>query len=953
MDLLQVLNGSQSRKRSRKGTEVYGKSKISKQTGENEVFSATEINAIEDINNEPDDGGRTPMVSLKTNMNRTKPKKDFKLVQDSALNRNIDSLLIENPFPLSEDNPMRGENYPTTTTTTTTTTTVSNPGNSLFARMMAASREVKLAEKAKNSKLSSESRRLDQDRQMYDCTFVDLDTAPTSKPGSLLNTIYDPHGADEEKSYFVSLKLDMNKINKSNLNAVLGETREIDAADNTMTTVEEANIEKAKEDEAWTDSSGNSLFACEIRSGASALIKQASSPKVNNMKPQKFESSENLLFRYDGDYQKTLILEKDTSIDLNTTENDDDNDDDSSKNKPTFFVTLKVNSNKHKTNENGAQRSIPSNSIFASMMAASRSSVNTKPSLQGKKTKTVNSQSNGFPQSSRDDRSPKRINQEKIEEIDSSRNIQNKDNTNTMENNVSQDTQKVSLFASMMSASRNAFRLNPLQKLKELEPPHLKPTEFLILDHQRRPSPSLVGPTKQKRKNGVFIEEFSGLCPSTGTKTPTPEYLYEIKDDDLADCALKKLPRLQKYPPLRAVFDLIGQQNSSELWVNKFQPVRMDQLLIHKESINQVRNWIGNSFLKMKSQAPVQGVNRYFKTKQNNSFIVYDDEDTEDEGYSPILILQGSCGSGKSTAVHTAMKELNGYVHEINSGMSRGRKDIFNDLKELCTTQLVHDTNGFQKGIILFEDVNVLFEQDKSFWTVVQDLIKVSRRPIVITCEELWNIPNTLVQCALEDDSIIYLDDFVVSRKLVLDYLWLCCLVNGFDVEDAIIGQIIDENWNGNNYDLRRSLAACEMMCKVERRGKLIVIKKNKPDLKNLTSTSTLDSASSSTSATAAATAAAYKDELQAMSIRLDLKSCLSLVKEEHIDTFWFLPNLNHDNNNYDNNDNNNNNNNDDDNDDDDDPVPKFHFNNVKFEYFNFIESRSRTSRASSFPKTN
>lgn len=83
-------------------------------------------------------------------------------------------------------------------------------------------------------------------------------------------------------------------------------------------------------------------------------------------------------------------------------------------------------------------------------------------------------------------------------------------------------------------------------------------------------------------------------------------------------------------------------------------------------------------FLKLKSQAPIKNMKQKIKQRRQESFIVYDyeDEETEEEVYSPFLILQGSCGSGKSTAVFTAMNELDGFVHEINTGQNRGRKDI-------------------------------------------------------------------------------------------------------------------------------------------------------------------------------------------------------------------------------------------------------------------------------------
>lgn len=371
------------------------------------------------------------------------------------------------------------------------------------------------------------------------------------------------------------------------------------------------------------------------------------------------------------------------------------------------------------------------------------------------------------------------------------------------------------LFSEMMTASRNV-KMTPLQKAKKLNPPYMNKSEFHVFDGS-------WDKVELKARKNVHLEDHFGPVPALQREVEPECYIYETKEVNKKEYALKKLPCLQKTAPLNAIFDLLDNDSGKQLWVDKFRPKSTQDLLMHRQNIELITNWIKDSFGKIQTQAPVKNLNRKLKKRRLDSFIVY--EDTEEEFSLPFLIIQGSSGSGKSTAVYTAMKELDGYVHEINSGMARGRKDIYNNLKELSTTQLVHDTKDFKPGLIFFEDVNILFEQDKTFWLVVQDIINVSKRPIIITCEELWNIPKTLIDFAQEDDSIIFIDDRIVSRKLVVDYLWMCCLVEGFDVGDDILEQIVDEMWNGHNYDLRGCLMSCEIMCK-KRLDQLVVIRK-------------------------------------------------------------------------------------------------------------------------------
>ncbi|CAX40510.1 telomere length regulation protein, putative [Candida dubliniensis CD36] len=374
-----------------------------------------------------------------------------------------------------------------------------------------------------------------------------------------------------------------------------------------------------------------------------------------------------------------------------------------------------------------------------------------------------------------------------------------------------------SLFASMMQASKSATKLESMWQSKNsiILPNSIKKEEFHIYEKE------VSNPRKlslEERNRNFRCDIYPGNFESFAdlfTRNTTSIYHHEIKDKiDLKQYALSKLPNLLKASALEFVFNMIAQPKQG-MWTETFKPQKMNQLLMHKRNKNDIYNWISNSFLKLKSQAPIKDMKQKIKQRRQESFIVYDyeDEETEEEVYSPFLILQGSCGSGKSTAVFTAMNELDGFVHEINTSQNRGRKDIFASLKELCTTEAVRDTKEFHRGVVLLEDVNVLFEQDKTFWSVVQEVINVSKRPIILTCEEIWNIPKNLIEFAQHDESMIFIDDYVISKNLVIDYLWLCCLVYNCDVSRDILDEVVDENWDGHNFDVRGCLMSCQIMC--------------------------------------------------------------------------------------------------------------------------------------------
>ena len=241
-------------------------------------------------------------------------------------------------------------------------------------------------------------------------------------------------------------------------------------------------------------------------------------------------------------------------------------------------------------------------------------------------------------------------------------------------------------------------------------------------------------------------------------------------------------------------------QNHS-LWTHLFAPENIDDVLVCESSKARVREWVEDSFEKLKSQLqkPRNVLLKEMKRQQQqlaatssmDGFIVDDFDDVEPV-HVPLLILKGDSGSCKSSCIYALMRQLHGYVHEINTGTNRGRKDIFASLKEFCTTQLVHKlhaSKSFQKGLVLVEDSDVLFEQDKTFWTVIQDIMNITRRPIVMTCEDTDNIPKGLLsQC-----EVVTLEP--VDETLARNYLWACALSRGFDLSNEVLqeheGQVL------------------------------------------------------------------------------------------------------------------------------------------------------------------
>lgn len=391
-----------------------------------------------------------------------------------------------------------------------------------------------------------------------------------------------------------------------------------------------------------------------------------------------------------------------------------------------------------------------------------------------------------------------------------------------------------SVFAMMMKSATVAppLKYAAIQKLKGLEPPAIPRAHLHVTGEAHEP----IFPMPRKSVVWPSIdladESMRSLMPEKTAVEAQPAIKmssFSPTSEDLVTLIKRRAPSANEYPYKRIIDDFMdgddfinGSKNTSQNWPQLFQPLCVDHLLLHKDTRRFIDRWINNAFAILKSQSTRTPRNVKIREiqkrrKREMADFVMDDELTDEEVFLPILIIVGESGSCKSAAVYAAMDSIDGYVHEINTGQQRAKKDIYSSLKEFCTTQIIHQNNDeFQKGVVLFEDCDILFEQDKSFWSIVQDVINFSRRPIVVTVTDPAVIPRNIWDAADEQGSILTL--FSETRTLLHQYLWLCALSQGFDVSDAILDDLSYKTRNKEGFDVRKALMALQWLCYLDKK---------------------------------------------------------------------------------------------------------------------------------------
>ena len=232
---------------------------------------------------------------------------------------------------------------------------------------------------------------------------------------------------------------------------------------------------------------------------------------------------------------------------------------------------------------------------------------------------------------------------------------------------------------------------------------------------------------------------------------------------------------------------------------------------------------------------------------------------------SNAILLSGPSGCGKTASVYAVAKELGFEVFELNAGNRRSAKDVVERVGDMAQNHLVHNlsrsegisdkksdggsqdvapkqnkmmmnffqplskknsekrqdrsskkeestqntdskrTQSQKQSLILLEEADVLFEEDKQFWSGVMDLIGQSKRPIVITCNDENLVP-------MEE---IFFHGILRYRKptpnLAIDYMLLVAANEGHILKPEAVSDL----YLAYGEDLRRSLMDLNFWCQM------------------------------------------------------------------------------------------------------------------------------------------
>ncbi|KIW64027.1 hypothetical protein PV04_08988 [Phialophora macrospora] len=296
---------------------------------------------------------------------------------------------------------------------------------------------------------------------------------------------------------------------------------------------------------------------------------------------------------------------------------------------------------------------------------------------------------------------------------------------------------------------------------------------------------------RRRVMSGESLSDVADSLLETGNnQTPCPNSLISLRarirsTPSCFDKGMASGPHIwcHEYAPTCWQDVLESQSKVLHDWLNNLQ-------------VHQVQS--GKS---QKAKPPIpKTLRRKRKSDEMDDFI----EDSDDDGARSIvngrnaILLVGPPGSGKTASVFAVALQLGFEVFEIHPGMRRSARDIQDKVGDMTQNHLVQQSSslsressaslddervlthghlpanqktmatfmnsgGARKGkqqklavpkeskdprlksqkqsLILFEEVDILFEEDKGFWTHVIWLIKTSKRPVILTCNDTESVP--------------------------------------------------------------------------------------------------------------------------------------------------------------------------------------------------------------------
>ena len=120
------------------------------------------------------------------------------------------------------------------------------------------------------------------------------------------------------------------------------------------------------------------------------------------------------------------------------------------------------------------------------------------------------------------------------------------------------------------------------------------------------------------------------------------------------------------------------------------------------------------------------------------------------------ILFYGGAGTGKTTLAYLIAKQKDLNIIESNMSDERTVEDI-----RRLEGQILNKTLTNHPNLYLFDEIDGI--KQKKFFTKLKNLIEKSTYPVILTCNEVWKIPENLKK-------VVKLVEIKPARKSLMDW---------------------------------------------------------------------------------------------------------------------------------------------------------------------------------------
>lgn len=159
---------------------------------------------------------------------------------------------------------------------------------------------------------------------------------------------------------------------------------------------------------------------------------------------------------------------------------------------------------------------------------------------------------------------------------------------------------------------------------------------------------------------------------------------------------------------------------NSSLWVDKYSPKRLEDVVGHNDIINKLRTWLNNweaVHIKKTMKIPFSKENPGAKS----------------------CLISGPPGIGKTTLTNLVGRTLGYEVMELNASDTRNKSSLEKDLQDAVSNRVISFSNkpiNTTKRLIIMDEVDGMGGSDRGGITELIKIIKISKMPIICICND-------------------------------------------------------------------------------------------------------------------------------------------------------------------------------------------------------------------------